>query len=49
MRGAPTLWRFIGDFKDVTKNFLLYNQYLTLISNHAKGDLRKALKKATDL
>ncbi len=41
--------RFIGDFKDETKNFLLYNQYLTLISPHAKGNPREALMKAADL
>ena len=41
--------RFIGDLTDETKNCLLYNQYLTLISHHAKGDPRKALMKAADL
>ena len=41
--------RFICDFKNETKKFLLYNQYLTLISHHAKGDPRKALMKAADL
>ncbi len=35
--------RFIGNFKDETKHFLLYYEYLTLISHHAKGDPRKAL------
>ena len=46
------IWRFsaiYGDLKDETKKFLLYNQYLTLISHHAKGDPRKALMKAADL
>ncbi len=42
-------FRFIGDFKDDTKLFLLHNQYLTLISRHAKGDPRKTLMKDADL
>ncbi len=41
--------RFIGDLTDKTKTFLLFNQYLTLISHHAKGDSRNALMKAADL
>ncbi len=41
--------RFIGDFKDETLNFLLFNQYLTLTLHHAKGDPRKALMKDADL
>ena len=41
--------RFTGDLTDGTKKFLLNNQYLTLISHHAKGDPRKALMKAADL
>ena len=35
-------------FKDETKKFLLYNQYLTLIIYHAKEDPRKALMKTAD-
>ncbi len=41
--------RFIGDLIDETKNFLLYKQYLTLSSHHAKGDPQKAIMKAADL
>ena len=45
------IWRIIGEFKDETNSFLLYNinQYITLISHHAKGDYRKAFMKAADL
>ena len=38
-----------GDFKDEIKIFLLYDQYLTLISHHVKGDPQKALLNAADL
>ncbi len=41
--------RFIGDFKDETKQFLYEYQYLTIISHHAKGDPQKSLMKATDM
>ena len=41
--------RFISDLKDESKKFLLYNQYLTLISHYAKGHPRKALMKAANL
>ena len=43
--------RFIGDFKVERKFFFCINteQYLTIISHHAKEDSRKALMKAADL